>query len=324
MGPTTKMQKGTVIKSTGSWYNVRLENGDIMECRIIGRFRLDGKKLTNPVAVGDYVMVSADEGQEEGKGIIKQILPRDNYVVRQSPRKKHDLHLLASNINQAVVIVTIVQPMLKQGFIDRFLLMTEPYNIPTTIIFNKSDVYSDDDLLTYHALTEIYHPIGYNTLIVSALEGFNLKAFKDLLKDKITLISGQSGVGKSSLINAIQPELDLRVGDISDYSGKGQHTTTFAEMHPLNFGGYIIDTPGIKTLSFNHLEPIDIAHNFREFFALSSQCKFGGNCLHRSEPGCAVKAGLEEGTVSEHRYFNYITLLEEAENQNYWERDKGM
>ena len=318
------MQKGTVIKSTGSWYNVRLENGDIMECRIIGRFRLDGKKLTNPVAVGDYVMVSADEGQEEGKGIIKQILPRDNYVVRQSPRKKHDLHLLASNINQAVVIVTIVQPMLKQGFIDRFLLMTEPYNIPTTIIFNKSDVYSDDDLLTYHALTEIYHPIGYNTLIVSALEGFNLKAFKDLLKDKITLISGQSGVGKSSLINAIQPDLDLRVGDISDYSGKGQHTTTFAEMHPLNFGGYIIDTPGIKTLSFNHLEPVDIAHNFREFFALSSQCKFGGNCLHRSEPGCAVKAGLEEGTVSEHRYFNYITLLEEAENQNYWERDKGM
>jgi ribosome biogenesis GTPase len=295
-----------------------------MECRIIGRFRLDGKKLTNPVAVGDYVMISTDEGQEEGKGIIKQILPRDNYVVRQSPRKKHDLHLLASNIDQAVVIVTIVQPMLKQGFIDRFLLMTEPYNIPTTIIFNKSDVYSDDDLLTYHALTEIYHPIGYNTLIVSALEGFNLKAFKDLLKDKITLISGQSGVGKSSLINAIQPDLDLRVGDISDYSGKGQHTTTFAEMHPLNFGGYIIDTPGIKTLSFNHLEPVDIAHNFREFFALSSQCKFGGNCLHRSEPGCAVKAGLEEGTVSEHRYFNYITLLEEAENQNYWERDKGM
>ena len=318
------MQKGTVIKSTGSWYNVRLENGDIMECRIIGRFRLDGKKLTNPVAVGDYVMISADEGQEKGKGIIKQILPRDNYVVRQSPRKKHDLHLLASNIDQAVVIVTIVQPMLKQGFIDRFLLMTEPYNIPTTIIFNKSDVYSDDDLLTYHALTKIYHPIGYNTLIVSALEGFNLKAFKALLKDKTSLISGQSGVGKSSLINAIQPDLDLRIGDISDYSGKGQHTTTFAEMHPLDFGGYIIDTPGIKTLSFNHLEPIDIAHNFREFFTLSSQCKFGGNCLHRSEPGCAVKAGLEEGSVSEHRYFNYITLLEDAENQNYWERDKGM
>lgn len=318
------MQKGTVIKSTGSWYNVRLESGDILECRIIGRFRLDGKRLTNPVAVGDYVMVEADAGQEEGKAIIKEILPRDNYVVRQSPRRKHDLHLLASNIDQAIVIVTIVQPMLKQGFIDRFLLMTEPYNIPTIIVFNKSDLYTDDDLLTYQALTEIYHPIGYDTLLVSALDGFNLKTFKALLQDKTSLISGQSGVGKSSLINAIQPQLDLRTGDISNYSGKGQHTTTFAEMHPLDFGGRIIDTPGIKTLSFNHLEPSDIAHNFREFFALSSQCKFGANCLHRSEPGCAVKAALKAGTVSEHRYFNYINLLENAENQNYWERDKGM
>lgn len=318
------MQKGTVIKSTGSWYNVRLEDDSIMECRILGRFRLDGKKLTNPVAVGDYVMVESDAAQEEGKGLIKDILPRENYVVRQSPRKKHDLHLLASNVDQAVIIVTIVQPMLKQGFIDRFLLMTEPYNIPTTIVFNKSDVYDDDDLLVYHALTEVYHPIGYQTLIVSALEGFNLKAFRELLQGKTTLISGQSGVGKSSLINAIQPQLELRTGDISDYSGKGQHTTTFAEMYPLDFGGYIIDTPGIKTLSFNHLEPIDIAHNFREFFALSSQCKFGGNCLHRSEPGCAVKAALEESTVSDLRYFNYITLLEEAEDQNYWERNKGM
>lgn len=318
------MQKGTVIKSTGSWYNVRLEDDSIIECRIIGRFRLDGKKITNPVAVGDYVMVESDPGQEAGKGVIKKILERNNYVVRQSPRKKHDLHLLASNVDQAVLIVTIVQPMLKQGFIDRFLLMTEPYDIPTTIVFNKSDVYSDDDLLTYHALTEIYNPIGYQTLIVSALEGFNLKALKDILKDKITLISGQSGVGKSSLINAIQQQLDLRTGDISGYSGKGQHTTTFAEMHPLDFGGYIIDTPGIKTLSFNHLEPADIAHNFREFFDLSSQCKFGGNCLHRSEPGCAVKAALEDGTASEFRYFNYLQLLEEAEGQNYWERNKGM
>lgn len=318
------MQKGTVIKSTGSWYLVLLDNQEVMECRIRGKFRLDGKRLTNPVAVGDYVMVTADPGQEAGKGAIKEILPRENYVVRQSPRKKHDLHLLASNIDQAILIVTIAQPMLKQGFIDRFLLMTEPYNIPTTIIFNKSDVYTDEDLLTYQTLTEVYHPIGYDTLLVSALDGFNLPAFKNLLKDKISLVSGQSGVGKSSLINAVQPQLELRTGDISDYSGKGQHTTTFAEMHPLDFGGQIIDTPGIKTLSFNHLEPIDIAHNFREFFALSDQCKFGGNCLHRAEPGCAVKVALQEGTVSELRYFNYITLLEEAENQNYWERDKGM
>ncbi|MEM6377743.1 MAG: ribosome small subunit-dependent GTPase A, partial [Bacteroidota bacterium] len=170
----------------------------------------------------------------------------------------------------------------------------------------------------------IYKPIGYQTLIVSAKEKFNLKAFKELLKGKVSLIGGQSGVGKSSLINAIQPNLDLRTGDISDYSGKGQHTTTFAEMHPLDFGGYIIDTPGIKTLSFNHLEPVDIAHNFREFFELSNDCKFGGSCLHRSEPGCAVKAALEDGSVSELRYFNYITLLEEAEEQNYWERNKHL
>lgn len=318
------MQKGTVIKSTGSWYLVLLDNQEVLECRIMGKFRLDGKRLTNPVAVGDYVMVTADPGQEAGKGVIKEILPRENYVVRQSPRKKHDLHLLASNIDQAILIVTIAQPMLKQGFIDRFLLMTEPYNIPTTIIFNKSDVYTDEDLLTYQALTEVYHPIGYDTLLVSALDGFNLLAFKKLLKDKISLVSGQSGVGKSSLINAVQPQLNLRTGDISDYSGKGQHTTTFAEMHPLDFGGHIIDTPGIKTLSFNHLEPIDIAHNFREFFALSDQCKFGGDCLHRAEPGCAVKVALQEDKISELRYFNYIALLEEAENQNYWERDKGM
>lgn len=316
------MQEGVVIKSTGSWYNVRVEDDSILECRIIGRFRLDGKKLTNPVAVGDRVMVETE--QEEGKAIIRQILDRKNYVVRQSPRKKHDLHLLASNVDQAIVIMTIAQPKLKQGFIDRFLLMTEPYNIPTTIVFNKSDIYSDDDLLTYHALSEIYKPIGYETLIVSAKEKFNLKAFRALLKDKVSLISGQSGVGKSSLINAMHPEMDLRTGDISDYSGKGQHTTTFAEMHPLSFGGYIIDTPGIKTLSFNHFEPADIAHNFREFFALSSSCKFGGSCLHRSEPGCAVKAGIEDGSVSELRYFNYIALLEETEEQNYWERNKHL
>ncbi|MEO0338661.1 MAG: ribosome small subunit-dependent GTPase A [Bacteroidota bacterium] len=316
------MQEGVVIKSTGSWYNVRLEDERILQCRIIGKFRMDGKKLTNPVAVGDKVGVELD--QEEGKGIIKAIRARENYVVRQSPRKKHDLHLLASNIDQAVVIITIVQPNLKQGFIDRFLLMTEPYNIPTTIVFNKSDVYSDDDLLVYKALDDIYAAIGYKTLLVSAQEKYRIGALRELLKDKVTLISGQSGVGKSSIVNAIQPNLDLKTSEISDYSGKGQHTTTFAEMYPLDFGGYIIDTPGIKTLSFNHFEPLDIAHNFREFFDLSSECKFGGSCLHRNEPKCAVKAALEDGTVSELRYFNYLTLLEETEEQNYWERNKHL
>ena len=316
------MQKGTVIKSTGSWYQVRLEDGKVINSRILGKFRLDGKKLTNPVAVGDEVNLELDSTDETGA--IKKILPRRNYVVRQSPRRKHDLHLLASNIDQAVVIMTIVNPMLKQGFIDRFLLMTEPYDIPTIIIFNKADIYSEKDLAVFEYLKDIYEKIGYQVMLTSALEEEGKEDFKALLKDKITLISGQSGVGKSTLVNSVQPNLELKTQELSDYSGKGQHTTTFAEMHQLDFGGAIIDTPGIKTLSFNNLEPMDVAHNFREFFEHSEDCKFGGNCLHRNEPGCAVKEALEEGEISELRYMNYLTILEEVEEQNYWERRKEM
>lgn len=295
-----------------------MEDGEIIDSRIVGKFRLDGIRLTNPVAVGDEVEVQIED--EEGAGTIRNILPRRNYVVRQSPRKKHDLHLLASNIDQAVVIVTIVQPNLKQGFIDRFLLMTEPYNIPTVIVFNKSDLYGEEELAIFQYLQEIYEAIDYRVLLVSAITGEGTEEFRTLLKDKTTLIGGQSGVGKSTLINNIQPQLDLRIGELSDASGKGQHTTTFAEMHELDFGGYIIDTPGIKTLSFNNLEPMDVAHNFREFFETSEDCRFGGNCLHRDEPGCAVKEAIEEGRISELRYMNYLTILDEIESQNYWER----
>lgn len=278
-------------------------------------------KLTNPVAVGDEVHLEADS-EEEQTGVIKEILPRRNYVVRQSPRKKHDLHLLASNIDQAVLITTIVQPNLKQGFIDRFLLMTEPYEIPTVIVINKADLYDEDAMQIVGGLQYMYENIGYKVLVVSAIEKTGLDELRAILKGKTTLISGQSGVGKSSLINAIQPHLNLRTTDLSDYSGKGQHTTTFAEMHELDFGGTIIDTPGIKTLAFNSLEPQDVAHNFREFFAVSEDCKFGGNCLHRNEPGCAVKAAIEAGEISELRYINYLTILEEVEDQNYWERHR--
>ncbi|MDX2133488.1 MAG: ribosome small subunit-dependent GTPase A [Saprospiraceae bacterium] len=313
---------GTVIKSTGSWYSVRLDEtdgGQVMQCRIVGKFRLEDVPLTNPVAVGDRVVVSP-EASQEAVGSITGILDRRNYVARQSPRSKHDLHLLAANIDQAVLIVTVVHPNLKPGFIDRFLLMTEQHEIPVTIVFNKADLYDEEDLSVFLAMRTVYKDIGYGVLLTSVKDREGLDALREVLHDKTTLISGQSGVGKSSLINAIQPQLQLRTGDISDYSGKGQHTTTFAEMFELDFGGRIIDTPGIKTLSFNNRDAENVAHSFREFFALSDQCRFGGACLHRKEPGCAVQQALREGKVSELRYMNYLDLLQEAEDQNYWER----
>jgi len=301
---------------------VKLERDEVLDCRIIGKFRLEGKKITNPVAVGDRVEVERSE--REDNGLIRNILPRRNYVVRQSPRRRHDLHLLASNIDQAIVIMTITQPDLKQGFIDRFLLMTEPYEIPAIIVFNKSDLYDAGHVGVFEYLREVYEAIGYNALLVSAMDGQGIPELKALLNHKVSLICGQSGVGKSTLVNAVEPELELRTQELSGYSRKGQHTTTFAEMYPLSGGGALIDTPGIKSLSFIHLEPMDVAHNFREFFEYSEHCKFGGNCLHRNEPGCAVKAAVEAEELSILRYENYLTILEEVEEQNYWERHKGV
>lgn len=313
------LEQGVVIKSTGSWYQVKLENNEIVTCRIIGKFRLDGLKVTNPVAVGDEVMVEVDNSQADITGTIRKILPRRNYVVRQSPRKKHSVHLLASNVDQAVLIITVVNPMLKQGFIDRFLLMTEPYNIPTIIVFNKADLYEEGDLGVYAYLKEIYENIGYTVMLVSALDGTGTEDLKNALLDKTSLISGQSGVGKSTLVNSIEVGLELRTQELSDYSGKGMHTTTFAEMYSLQPSGAIIDTPGIKTLAFNNLKPQQVAHNFREIFEYSEGCKFG-DCMHRNEPKCAVKEAVENEEISELRYMNYLTLLQEVEEQNYWER----
>lgn len=316
------MPTGTVIKSTGSFYNVRLiESGEVLQCRMVGKFRLDTdlSGLTNPVGVGDQVEI---EQTGISEGLIKKILSRRNYVVRQSPRRKHDLHLLAANIDQAVLIVTVVQPSLKPGFIDRFIVMIERDDIPVTLVFNKADLYDEEDLEKYAEMKALYEGIGYPCLLTSVVSGQGLEQLKDLLKDKTTLMSGQSGVGKSTLVNAIQPQLGLRTGEISDYSGKGQHTTTFAEMFPLSFGGNLIDTPGIKVLGFNYKDKTNIAHSFREFFKLSADCRFGGACLHQSEPGCAVRTALERGEVSELRYLHYLTLLNEVEEQNYWDRKK--
>jgi len=313
------MRSGLVTKSTGKFYTIKeLESHQEYRAVIRGKFKLKGFKLTNPVAVGDHVEFTLGE---EDIAIIEEIKDRTNYVVRQSPRKKHFLHLLAANIDQAIIIVTVAHPMLKQGFIDRFLLMTEPYNIPVHIIFNKSDLYDPGHMNVYKYLKEIYEQIDYKVFLTSVNEDRGFEPIIDLITNKTTLISGQSGVGKSSIINRLCTSANIKTKEISDYSGKGQHTTTFAEMYTLAEGGAIIDTPGIKTLSFNHLEVMDIAHNFREIFATSSGCKYG-DCTHRNEPKCAVKDAIEEGSISELRYANYLQLLDEVENQNYWERIK--
>ncbi len=312
--------KGTVIKSTGSWYQVALENSDkIIDARIRGKFRLEGRKLTNPVAVGDVVELDIDP--REGTGLITKISDRKNFVVRQSPRQKHNLHLLAANIDLALLIVTIVNPKLKQGFIDRFLLLTEPRDIPVLICFNKSDLYNEEDMLIAEYLCGLYKSIGYDAMIVSAIEKTGVEELGEKIQGKTTLVSGQSGVGKSTLLNALKPGLNLKTADLSGYTGKGQHTTTFAELFQLDESTRIIDTPGIKTLSYNNLEVMDVAHNFREFFEYSQYCKFG-NCTHRNEPGCAVKQALEEEEISELRYANYIAILDEIEQQNHWERHR--
>ena len=310
--------EGVIVRSTGSWYDVKLEDGKILACRMVGKFRLEGKKLTNPVAVGDKVKIEMEADQETG--IIKEILDRKNYVIRQSPRKKHFLHIIAANIDQAFLMVTIREPNLKQGFIDRFLMMTEPYDIPVNILFNKSDIYDEEDVMVYEKLKMIYEDIGYKCFLVSAKDHKGIDEIKSLLKGKTSLFSGQSGVGKSSLINALYDDIELRTKELSDFSGKGQHTTTFAEMFEPEEGVRIIDTPGIKTLSYNHFELHDVAHNFREMFEASKDCKYD-DCLHRDEPKCAVKEKLENHEISIFRYQNYLQILDEIEEQNYWERN---
>ena len=311
--------RGLIIRSTGSWYEVLVENKKIIKARIKGKFRLDGLKLTNPVAVGDFVTIEMEDN-EENTASITDIEIRKNYVIRQSPRKKHFLHIIASNIDQAILIITINHPKLKQGFIDRFLLMTSPYDIPLTIVFNKVDLYDEDDLLMYGYLKTVYTNIGYEVLLTSAVDGTGIEELQEKLQGKTSMLSGQSGVGKSTLLNALHPDLELRTQELSDFSGKGMHTTTFAEMFLIDDETKLIDTPGIKTLSYNHLEVQDIAHNFKEFFILSENCKFN-NCTHRNEPHCAVKESIEKGQIAQMRYDNYLVIIDEVEDQNYWERN---
>lgn len=310
--------KALVMRSTGSWYEVLLTGEQkTISCRIAGKLKLEKENVTNPVAVGDYVDV---ELENPAQGIIKTILPRKNYIARQSPKSRLHIHLIACNIDQAILITTMCEPSVKPGFIDRFLLSTEPQNIPVCIVFNKWDLYTEEDKNVYYSYKKIYEDIGYKVKAVSCQNGYGLEQLKQELLLKTSLFSGQSGVGKSTIINAIQPGIQLKTSSISEFSGKGMHTTTFAEMHPWLDGAFLIDTPGIKTLSFNNLEVMDAMHNFREFFEASADCRFGAQCSHREEPGCAVKEKVSQNELSDIRYRNYLNILQEIESQNYWER----
>lgn len=298
--------KGIVAKSTGSWYSVRLENGVYMDCRLKGQFRMQGIKSTNPVAVGDYVEVTIND--ETKDGVITTIHERKNYVIRKSTNLSKQTHIIAANLDQGILIATLAQPRTSMGFIDRFLCTCEAYEVPATIVFNKLDLYNEPQLAVLDDCIALYEEIGYTCFKVSALQPESLLGLKEHMKGKISLVAGHSGVGKSSLVNAIDDKLDLRVGIISDYHEKGKHTTTFAEMFELGFGGYIIDTPGIKEFGLVDIKPEELSHYFPEMLRRLNGCKYY-NCTHVSEPGCAVYSAVENGEIALSRYESYLSIL---------------
>ena len=299
--------QGIVIKSTGSWYMVRKDDGDIVSCRIKGKFRLQGIKHTNPVTVGDVVDYEMEPNNENG--VIHKIHDRKNYIIRKANNLSKQTHIIAANIDQALLMVTLAFPKTSLGFIDRFLMTAEAYHIPATIVFNKLDLFTNEmeDLL--NDTIELYqNNIGYPCIKTSVKNNIGLDEVKALLKGKTTLVSGHSGVGKSSLLNAIEPALNIKTGDISSYSFKGQHTTTFAEMHPLSFGGYIIDTPGIREFGLVDFDDREISHYFKEMKSFIGKCKFN-NCKHMNEPGCSIIKAVEENIISPERYNSYLSIM---------------
>lgn len=310
--------KGVVVKSTGSWYLVReLDGGQLYDCRIKGKFRVAGIKSTNPLAVGDFVSFEPEE-KDEGQGIIDWIEDRKNYIIRKSVNLSKRVHIIAANMDQALLVTTLAQPATSTGFMDRFLSTAEAYNIPTIIVFNKYDLYDSEEIrseLDYRKA--VYSAIGYHCLETSATKGEGLEELASLLKGKTTLLSGHSGVGKSTLINAIEPSLNLRTGAISRSHNKGQHTTTFAEMHPLQMGGDIIDTPGIKGFGLVNMEDTNLSHFFPEIFAISKECRFH-NCKHINEPQCAVKIALDEYKIAPTRYESYLNQINDEDETTHY------
>jgi ribosome biogenesis GTPase len=315
--------KGTVYKSTGSWYTVKAENGLFYECRIKGIFRMQGIKSTNPIAVGDKVVFKLQTKDEKKQGIISEIEERENYIVRRSVNLSKRTHILAANIDRLFLVITLNNPPTFTSFIDRFLVTAEAYHIKTVLLFNKIDTYNEDEIAEIKYLSDVYRKIGYECLGISAKTGKNLDALKEMMKDMVSIFAGHSGVGKSTLVNALEPGLEIKTKEISEQHMQGQHTTTFAEMYDLSFDAKIIDTPGVKGFGVVDMEKDELSDYFPEFFKLKEQCKFN-NCLHLKEPGCAVKEGLENGELAWSRYRSYIQILE-GEDENYrtdfWEEE---
>ena len=307
---------GLVIKNTGSWYLVRTDDGRDVECKVKGTFRLKGIRSTNPVAVGDRVRISGNPG---GTAFITDIEERKNYIIRRASNLSKQSHILAANLDQCMLVATVNYPETSTTFIDRFLATAEAYRIPTLILFNKIDLYDEDDTRYLDGLVHLYTTIGYPCIKVSALDGRGLDEVKDKLRGAITLFSGNSGVGKSTLLNALLPGTDARTGEISQAHNKGMHTTTFSEMYPVDqAGGYLIDTPGIKGFGTFDMEVEEIGHYFPEIFEASAHCKYG-NCTHRQEPGCAVLRAVEEHRISQSRYASYLSMLDDKEEGKYRE-----
>ncbi len=305
--------KGKVYKSTGSWYTVKTEKGTFYECRIKGKFRIRGIKSTNPVAVGDNVEFELETVGDETVGVISDIEERKNYIIRKSVNLSKQTHIIAVNLDQVFLMVTLNNPKTYTIFIDRFLATAEAYDIPVVLLFNKIDTYSQEELAEIKYLASLYRSIGYTCIGISALTGTHIEEVKELMKDKISLFAGHSGVGKSTLVNALEPTLKLKTAEISDQHMQGQHTTTFAEMYDLSFGARIIDTPGIKGFGVVDMEKEEIGDYFPEFFELKSECKFN-NCLHIDEPHCAVKRALDEDKVSWSRYKSYVQMVSGEES----------
>ncbi|MCY7349476.1 MAG: ribosome small subunit-dependent GTPase A [Cytophagaceae bacterium] len=308
------MKKGLIIRSTGSWYEVReASDGHVWRCRLKGIFKIKGLQTSNPLAVGDRVLFEMED-ENENTGIILEIEPRENYIIRKSVHKTAQAHILAANVDQAVLIVTLDFPRTSLGFVDRFLVTAESFRIPSTVVFNKQDILSEGFREEQKAITAMYRRIGYGTLLTSTVSGEGVGAFQELLLGKVSLLAGHSGVGKSTLVNTIAPGLNLRTTEVSTFANKGVHTTTFAEMFELSPGTFLIDTPGIKELGLIDIEKEELGHFFPEMRDLLGQCRFH-NCVHVNEPGCAVQAAVEAGDIAPSRYLSYLSMLDGSDNR---------